>query len=83
MKKIEILKTALESRNDEIDNYQINIDNYTRAISKINDSFREMPEIIAFRDNLQHLLNSSKIEQLKAIIIRDVIKEQLEELEDS
>lgn len=83
MKKIEVLKTALTSRDEEIETYQINIDNYERAILMINELYLQIPEMVDFKHNLEQLLKSSKIEQLKSIIIRDVIKEQLEELGDS
>lgn len=81
MNKIETLQSAFESRNDEIAGYQINIDNYVRAIDKINAEHADNAAIIEFRDNLTHLLATSRIEQLKAIIIRDVIADQLTELE--
>jgi len=83
MKKLEVLQSALQSRNDEIDEYQINIDNYTRAIEKINAEHSDNPAIVEFRDYLSELLASSKIEQLKTIIIRDVVAEQITEMEDS
>ena len=83
MNKLEILKSALNSRNDEVENYQINIDNYTRAIQKIEENYLENTKIVEFRDNLIDLLESSKTEQLKSIIIRDVITEQVKEMEDS
>jgi hypothetical protein len=81
MNKLETLKSAFEGRNDEIENYQINIDNYARAIDKINTEHADNAAIIEFRDNLTNLLTTSKIEQLKAIIIRDVIADQLAEME--
>ena len=37
--------------------------------------------MIEFRDHLAGMLASSKTEQLKAIIIRDVIADQVNELE--
>ena len=83
MKNIEILQSALESRNNEIEEYQINIENYTRAIEKINAEHADNPPIVEFRDNLSALLESHKVEQLKAIIIRDVIADQLNEIEAS
>ncbi len=83
MTKLETLKTALEGRNDEILNYQINIDNYERAIDKINAEHADNPAIVEFRDQLTNLLESSKTEQLKSIIIRDVIADQITELEAS
>jgi len=83
MSKLETLQSALLARNDEIDGYQINIDNYTRAINKINDEYVDNPAIVEFRDRLADMLESHKTEQLKAIIIRDVIADQLTELEAS
>lgn len=83
MNKLETLQSALTARDEEILGYQINIDNYTRAIAKINAEHADKPAIIEFRDRLADLLESSKTEQLKAIIIRDVIAEQVTELEAS
>ena len=83
MNKLDILKPALEGRNTEILEYQINIDNYMRAIAKIDAEHADNPAMVDFKDRLQELLESSKTEQLKAIIIRDVIAEQVTELEVS
>jgi|TARA_B100001094_G_scaffold58277_1_gene53780 arginine decarboxylase-like protein len=83
MNKLQTLQSALEPRNDEILNYQINIDNYTRAIAKINDEHVNNPAMVEFRDGLIDLVESSKTEQLKTIIIRDVIADQITELEAS
>jgi predicted transcriptional regulator len=81
MCKIDTFKKALETRDEEILNYQINIDNYIRAIDKINNEYIDNPAMIEFRDNLSNLLEGHKTEQLKTIIIRDVIADQLDELE--
>ena len=83
MNKLETLQSALQGRNDEILGYQINIDNYARAIDKINAEHANNPAMIEFRDRLSDMLESNKTEQLKAIIIRDVIADQLTELEAS
>lgn len=83
MNKLETLQSALSGREEEILGYQINIDNYSRAIEKINAEHAGNPAMIEFRDRLAEMLESSKTEQLKAIIIRDVIAEQLTELEES
>jgi len=81
--KHQILQSALDQRQDEVLNYQINIDNYTRAIAKIDAEYADNPAIAEFKARLQDLLASSETEQLKAIIIRDVIAEQIAELEAS
>jgi hypothetical protein len=81
MKKLESLQSALNARNNEFVEYQINIDNYTRAIDKINAEHQNNPAMIEFRDRLADMLESHKIEQLKSMIIRDVIADQLNEME--
>ena len=81
MKKLETLQSALDARNDELLDYQINIDNYTRAIDKINAEHQNNPAMIEFRDRLADMLESHKTEQLKSMIIRDVIADQLNEIE--
>lgn len=83
MSKLDTLKSALAAREDEILNYQINIDNYVRAIAKIKAEHAGKSGMSEFAANLSNLLDSSKTEQLKAIIIRDVIADQLAELEPS
>lgn len=82
MDKTTVLKDAVKARNDEILGYQINIDNYERAIAKINKEHTDKPEILKFRDQLIDMLESHKTEQLKTAIIRDVIVDQLKELEE-
>ena len=81
MNKLETLQSALKGRNEEIMGYQINIDNYIRATAKINSEHVSNPAMIEFRDRLADMLESHKVEQLKAIIIRDVIADQIAELE--
>lgn len=83
MTKLEILRSALVARDEEIMGYQINIDNYDRAIAKINTEYANNIAITEFRDRLIEMLEQNKTEQLKAVIIRDVIADQLSELEDS
>lgn len=81
MNKLQTLQSALEPRNNEILDYQINIDNYTRAIDKINAEYADNPAMIEFRDRLAEMVISGQTEQLKSIIIRDVIADQITELE--
>lgn len=81
MNKIEILKSALTARDEEILGYQINIDNYSRAIDKINSSYADNKQIVEFGKRLAAMLEEHKTEQLKAKIIRDVIADQLNEME--
>ena len=70
----EILTSALEGRERELIEYQVNIDNYRLALTKISDSDEELAP---FKQQLENLLSSSLLEQRKSQIIRDVIAEQL------
>ena len=80
MNKTELLKTNLTARIDEVQNYQINIDNFERSIKKIEEHYSDNEKMIEFKNHLIKLLEENKTEQLKAIIIRDVIEDQLKEL---
>jgi hypothetical protein len=74
---IEILKSALEARQREVVEYQVNIDNFRLAIAKIDAEHGDKPEMLEFSDRLKDLLSSSLTEQLKAIIMLEVIEYQL------
>lgn len=71
--KQEILTQSLEMRTQEVLEYQINIDNYTAALSKVG-SDGDMAE---FKKQLESLLSSSIREQKKAQIMLEVVTEQL------
>jgi len=75
MSKLEILSEALKAREEEVLHYQINIDNYRLAIEKSKDD----EELVEFVDRLRDLLASSLLEQKKAKIMLEVIKDQIEE----
>lgn len=81
MDKTQILQENLQMRKEEIMQYQINIDNYTLAIQKIDqehagDTAMDL-SMRGFKENLESLLQSSLVEQRKAQIIHDVIESQL------
>ena len=74
--RLDILTQAAEGREREVMHYQINIDNYERAIAEIMANHPEMGE---FADRLRELLASSRVEQAKERIMLKVIRDQLEE----
>lgn len=82
MNKLEILKQNLKARVEEIQNYQINIDNFERGIKKIDEKYLDNQKMIDFKNRLIELLEDNRTEQLKAIIIHDVIQDQIQEMED-
>ena len=80
--KLDTLTTALSARDQEIDDYQINIDNFTRAIAVIDAEHADDSAMQEFRGRLSEMLASSRTEQLKAKIIRRVINDQIQEIQE-
>lgn len=72
--KKEILVTALEARQKEVTEYQVNIDNFRLALEKVGDD----QELAEFKTQLEELLKSSIYEQRKAKIMLEVVQSQLE-----
>lgn len=77
------LNTFLEARNNEVAEYQLNMDNFKRAIVKIDTEYADNQDMLDFKQQLQKLLADNQREQLKSIIMRDVIADQIAELEES
>lgn len=75
----DIITAALDGRKQEVIGYQINIDNYTRALEKISLlSADDRAELSGFTEQLRTLLTSEKLEQKKAKIMLEVLQEQVE-----
>lgn len=70
----EILTSSLDARVREVTEYEVNIRNFRLAIEKIGDD----AELAGFKAQLEDLLASSLLEQRKAQIMLDVIREQVE-----
>lgn len=75
--KISALNAAKEHRIKEVLYHQINIDNYTLAIAKIDAEYSDDPSLAPFRAQLVDLLASAILEQKKEHIILSVIEQQL------
>lgn len=69
---------AAEHREKEVTHYQININNYTRAISEIETQHAGKPHMEEFANRLRELLKSSIEEQEKELVLLKVIRDQLE-----
>ena len=80
---LHLLKSLLEARETEVSEYQLNIDNFIRAIAKIDCDYSTNTDMLDFKQQLQKLLADNQREQLKSIIMRDVIADQIAELEES
>lgn len=79
MNKQEKLKQALDAREDEVQTYQINIDNYALAIEHI-DTLSDMDraDLAEFRQRLIQLLKSEILEQKKSKVMLTVLRQQVE-----
>ena len=81
MNKLSILTPALEGRDQELLGYQINIDNYILAIAKIEQDYPDNEDLAIFKTELQSRLDEERRQQLRCRVIRDVIAEQLTEVQ--
>jgi two-component sensor histidine kinase len=75
------LKTFKEARDQEVAEYQLNINNYIRAIAKIESNFSDNKDMQEFRETLLKLLADNKKEQLKSIIMKDALVDPIVEVE--
>ena len=74
----EILQTNLDARKQEVMHYQINIDNYTLALANIAAmAADERSALLVFADQLTGLLASERMEQKKAKVMLEVLRQQL------
>ena len=74
----EILQTNLDARKQEVMHYQINIDNYTLALAHIAAmAADERSELLVFADQLTGLLASERMEQKKARVMLEVLRQQV------
>lgn len=75
--KLEILTQAKEVREQEVLEYQINVDNYVLGIAQLEAS-GEQPE---FKAQLEQLLSDTRREMGKAQLMLDVINIQLNQMQ--
>lgn len=74
--KQETLQQAYNARVDEVEHYQLNIDNYKDALCIIEQD--QDPDLEEFKSQLKELLRTSIIEQKKAKIMLTVLSNKLE-----
>ena len=75
--KIATLTAAAEHRQREVEQHQINIDNYRLAIAEIEQNHAGKPHMELFADRMRELLKSSTEEQEKEAVLLKVIRLQL------
>lgn len=74
----ETLQNAHTARVDEVEMYQLNIDNYKLAIQLIDED--NDAQLDGFKSQLNSLLEAEMLEQKKAKIMLRVIEKRLEEV---
>ena len=83
----EILQSALKQRLEEELHYQVNIDNFRLALVKIAAEYTgDSPVDLALQEyakQIEGLLQSSIIEQTKTRVLREVIEQQLKEMDNA
>ena len=79
MTKLEILEDAKKQRSESVESYQLNIDNYTRALAKIEEA-ADKDDLAEFKADLDLRLKSEGKEQRKEQIMLAVIEDQINEL---
>jgi hypothetical protein len=78
MTREEILESSVKARENEIMLYQLNIDNYTLALKHMSKmDLDEQAELSGFADQLRSLLASEKLEQKKAKVMLEVLRQQM------
>lgn len=76
---LEVIKQSVESRKIELENYDLNIENFRRAIAKIDSNFPNNPAMQEFRVSLVELLEQNVNERMKEQLMHDVLVDQLNE----
>ena len=76
MTKLEILTQNKEAREQEVADYQFQVDTYTIAIEQSANN----PDMAEHRQHMQILLESNLREQAKAQLMLDVVNIQLSRL---
>lgn len=76
--RAEKIQAAFVMRQDEVENYQINIDSYERAIANIDAKPQtEKDALASFRNELVQRLEAERRERDKAQVMLDVLQEQI------
>ena len=75
---IETLTSALEYREKEVWQHQINIDNFRLAIAEIEGKHQGKPHMMEYAERMRNLLSSALQEQEKEQLLVTVIRAQLE-----
>lgn len=72
--RLELIDAALEQRNSECVSYEVNIANYRRMLTLIDERHQDDADLAGpFRDEIQGRLDAEIIQYRRSVLIRDAI----------
>ena len=78
--KIKILEDSILFRQNDIEERQIDIDNYIVSLEILDIEYSDISDVVAYRVHLEELLRTSVLEQTKVKIFLAAAKVNLEKL---
>ena len=78
--KIKILEDSILFRQNDIEERQIDIDNYIVSLKILDNEYSDISDVVAYRSHLEELLRTSVLEQTKVKIFLAAAKVNLEKL---
>ena len=78
--KIKILEDSILFRQNDIEERQIDIDNYIVSLEILDIEYSDISDVVAYRSHLEELLRTSVLEQTKVKIFLAAAKVNLEKL---
>lgn len=78
--KIKILEDSIQFRERDIEERQIDIDNYVLSLEIIDRDYADFPDVVGYKDHLKELLRTAILEQAKVKIFLEAAKISLAKL---
>lgn len=80
--KIKILKDSISFRKRDVEERQIDIDNYFTSLKVLDEKYSDNADVVAYRVHLQELLRTAILEQTKVKIFLEAAELNLAKLTD-
>lgn len=80
--KIKILKDSISFRKRDVEERQIDIDNYVISLKVLDEKYSDNADVVAYRVHLQELLRTAILEQTKVKIFLEAAELNLAKLTD-
>lgn len=80
--KIKILEDSISFRKRDVEERQIDIDNYVISLKVLDEKYSDNADVVAYRVHLQELLRTAILEQTKVKIFLEAAELNLAKLTD-